>query len=148
MSRIMGLLGLLLVSTVFVRSQEPQFNHQTPEDAFGTRQLVAWSSIQKPQPAPQPLPPRETPIPQPDQPSDQKAKSPADPQSQQSPTQSFTGRIVKDGAEYVLKSASNTTYHLDEQQDAKSYENQNVRIIGNLDPGTNNIHVVKIELLS
>jgi len=106
--------------------------------------------MQKPQPAPQPLPPRETPVPQPDQ-QDQQGKQPAEPHTppQQTPiTQSFTGKIVKDGSKYVLKVASNTTYELQEQGDVKQYENQTVTVIGTLDTGSNTIRVVKIELLS
>ena len=142
------LLGLVLLIVPLAVSQEPQLNQQTPEDAFGTRELIAWSNLQKPQPAPQPLPPRDTPVPQPDQSADQQSKLPADPQSQQSPVESFTGRIVRDGGEYVLRAASNTTYHLEEQGDLKQYENQNVRITGNLDTSTKRIHIVKVELMS
>jgi uncharacterized protein DUF5818 len=150
MGRTANLLGILRLGiTSFALSQEPQLpTPQVPEDAFATRQLIAWSSLQKPQPAPQPLPPRDTPIPQPDQPSDQQAKPPADPQNQQAPAQSFTGKIVKDGGKYVLKVARDTTYQLDEQGVAEQYDNQNVKVIGNLDTGANTIHVVKIELLS
>jgi Protein of unknown function (DUF5818) len=138
------LIGLVSLSL----GQRPQYNEQNPEDSFTARELIAWSSLQKPQPAPQPLPPRDTPIPQPDQPKDDQARPPADPQNQQSPAQSFSGRIVKDGDEYVLKATANTTYELDDQSGAKKYEDMNVRVIGNLDPGTNKIHVVKIELMS
>jgi hypothetical protein len=141
-----SLVATAAVSCAF--GQEPALNQQTPEDAFQTRDLIAWSSLQKPQPAPQPLPPRDTPIPQPDQPPDQQAKSPGDRQTEQSPAQSFTGRIVKEGAQYVLRAASNTTYELDGQNDLQRYENKNVRVTGTLESGTNNIHVVKIELLS
>lgn len=148
MNRMTSLLFVLLLATASLAlGQEPQAP-QTPEDAFGTRQLIAWSSLQKPQPAPQPLPPRDTPVPQPDQPPDQQAKSPADPNSEQSPAQSFTGKIVKDGEEYVLKAAGNTTYELDQQTDLQRYENQSVRVIGKLQSGTNKIHVEKIELMS
>jgi Protein of unknown function (DUF5818) len=140
--------GLLLAITPLAFGQEPQPTPQFPEDALATQQLIAWSRLQKPQPAPQPLPPRDTPIPQPDQ----QGKQPADPQTppQQTPiTQSFTGKIVKDdGTKYVLKVASNTTYELQEQGDVKQYENQTVKVIGNLDTGSNTIRVVKIELLS
>ena len=129
-------------------AQQPGLDQQTPEDAFQTRQLIAWSSLQKPQPAPQPLPPRDTPIPQPDQPQDQQAKSPGGSQTEPSPAESFTGKIVKDGAEYVLRAAGNTTYHLDDQSGLQRFENQNVRVTGKLETGTNTIHVVKLELLS
>lgn len=139
--------GLLLAITPLAFRQEPQLTSQFPPDALATRQLIAWSRLQKPQPAPQPLPPRDTPIPQPDQ-QDQQVKPPADPQNEQTPTQSFRGKIVKDGGRYVLKVSSNSAYQLDTQGDVKQYENQEVKVIGNLDSGSNTIRVVKIELLS
>jgi Protein of unknown function (DUF5818) len=139
--------GLLLAITPLAFGQEPQLTPQFPEDSLATRQLIAWSRLQKPQPAPQPLPPRDTPIPQPDQ-QDQQVKPPADPHNQQTPTQSFTGKIVKDGGRYVLKVSSNSTYQLDTPGNVKQYENQEVKIIGNLDSSGNTIRVVKIELLS
>ena len=142
--------GLLLATTPLAFAQEPQLTQQFPEDALATQQLVAWTRFQKPQPAPQPLPPRDTPIPQPDQqnqPPDQQA--PGNPGQQQTPTtQSFTGKIVKDGGKYVLKVASNTTYQLEQQGDVRQYENQDVKVIGSLDTTSNTIRVVKIELLS
>ena len=139
--------GLLLVIAPLAFGQEPQLTQQFPEDALATRQLVAWSRLQKPQPTPQPLPPRDTPLPQPD-PQDQQAKPPADPHNQQTPTQSFTGKIVKNGGRYVPKVSSNSTYQLDTKGDVKQYENQDVKVIGNLDSASNTIRVVKIELLS
>lgn len=129
-------------------AQEPPANQQTPEDAFETRQLIAWSSLQKPQPAPQPLPPRDTPIPQPDQQADQQAKAPGNSQADESPAESFTGKIVKQGAEYVLRASGATTYHLDDQSSLERFEDKNVRVMGKLEKGSSTIHVIKIELLS
>jgi Protein of unknown function (DUF5818) len=149
MGRLTNFIAAFFFATVSCAlAQQPSLDQQNPEDAFQTRQLIAWSSLQKPQPAPQPLPPRDTPIPQPDQPPDQQAKAPGNSQTEQSPAESFTGKIVKDGAEYVLRAASNTTYHLDDQSDLQRFENQNVRVTGKLETGTNTIHVVKLELLS
>jgi hypothetical protein len=142
------LAGLIFATVSFASAQQQTDNPQTPEDAFETRQLIAWSSLQKPQPAPQPLPPRDTPIPQPDQAPDQQAKPPADGNAEQSPAESFTGKIVKDGAEYVLRAASNINYRLDQQEDLQRFEDKNVRVTGKLEPGTKRIHVVKVELLS
>ena len=141
------LAGFLLAVGPLAFGQEPQLTPQFPENALASQQLIAWSRLQKPQPAPQPLPPRDTPIPQPD-PQGQQAQQPADPQNQQTPTQSFTGKIVKDGGKYVLKVSSNNSYQLDAQSDVKQYENQDVKVIGNLDTVSNTIRVVKIELLS
>ena len=142
--------GVLLSMAPLAFAQEARLTPQFPEDAMAYQQLVAWTRLQKPQPAPQPLPPRDTPLPQPDQQSTQ----PADPQtppspSQQTPTtQSFTGKIVKEGDKFVLKVSSNTSYQLQDQGDVKQYENQDVKVIGSLDTATNTIRVVKIELLS
>jgi hypothetical protein len=140
--------AFLLATTPLAFGQEPQSPPQFPEDALAPRQLIAWSRLQEPQPAPQPLPPRDNRIPQPDQ-QGQQGKQPADPQTPQDQTpvtQSFTGKIIKDGNRYVLKAASNITYDL--LGDTKQYENQSVRVTGNLDKNTNTIRVVKIELLS
>ena len=144
------LTGCLLAGSLLAFAQEPQLTHKFPEDALTSQQLIAWSWLQKPQPAPQPLPPRDTPIPQADPQNQPSAREPGNSQSQQeSPsTQSFTGKIVKDGTRYVLKVASNTTYLLAEQVDVRQYENQQVKIIGSLDTASNTIRVVKIELLS
>ena len=139
--------SVLLLMAPLAFGQEPQVKPQFPEDALQSQQLVAWSRLQKPQPAPQPLPPRDTPLPQPD-PQDQPGKQPANPQNQQTPTQSFTGKIVKNGGSYVLKVASNATYQLDSQGDMGQYEDQDVKVIGKLDTASNTIRVVKIELLS
>jgi hypothetical protein len=142
--------GCLFALTPLAFAQEPQTPPQSPEDALVIQQLVAWTRVQKPQPAPQPLPPRDTPVPQPDQ-QDQQGKQPAEPPapSQQTPaTQSFTGKILKDGNKYVLKVASNTSYELRDAGDIGQYENQTVKVIGSLDGSGNTIRVVKIELLS
>jgi len=142
--------GLLLAMTSLTFGQEPQQTPHFPADALAAQQLIAWSWLQKPQPAPQPLPPRDTPLPQPD-PQDQQSKPPANPQDQtptQSTSQSFTGKIVRDGGKFVLKVASNTTYQLEGQDSLKQYENQEVKIIGSLDTVSNTIRIVKIELLS
>jgi len=136
--------GILLAATPLAFGQEPQLTPQFPEDALTSQQLIVWSRMQKPQPAPQPLPPPDTPIPQPD-PHGQQAKQPSNPQA---PTQSFTGKIVKDGGKYVLKVASNSAYQLEGESDVQQYENQDVKVVGTLDTGSNTIRVVKIELIS
>ncbi len=140
--------GFLLAAAALAFGQEPTpAPPQTPEDAFAAQQLVVWSRLQEPQPAPQPLPPRDAPVPQPDQPGKQSPDRHSPPD--QAPTaRSFTGKIVKDGGKYVLKVASNTTYELQIQGEVGSFENQTVKVIGNLDTGSNTIRVVKIELLS
>jgi hypothetical protein len=139
--------GLLLATAPLAFGQEPQLTSQFPAEPLASQQLIAWTSLQKPQPAPQPLPPPDTPIPQPD-PQGQKAQPSPNPQTPETPAQSFTGKIVKDGNKYVLKVTNDTAYQLDQQEDISRYENQGVKIVGHLDTGSNTIRVIKIELLS
>lgn len=142
------MLGVLVLALGPIAwAQNAQARPQVPEDALTTRQLIAWSEVQKPQPTPQPLPPRDTPIPQPDQSADQQAKSPGDPHHEQAPTQSFTGKIVKDGSKYSLRAVSKT-YQLEGQGGLQRYEELTVRVIGILDLSSNTIQVESIDVIS
>ena len=62
--------------------------------------------------------------------------------SRQSDVQVFTGVIAKVGDKYMLQdSANSTSYDIDQQDLAKKYEGQKVRIKGTLDPDGKTIHV-------
>lgn len=138
--------GCLLAMAPLAFAQDSQLSHQFPEDSVTAQQLIAWSRLQKPQPAPQPLPRPDTPIPQPD-PQDE-PKSPSAPDTQDTANQTFTGKILEASGKFVLKVAGSTTYQLDAQGEVKQYVDQNVRVTGKLDKASNIIRVVKIELLS
>jgi|SRR5579859_978459 len=139
----------VLVSAAFSFGQEPQLTPpQVPEDAMGARQLIAWSSVQKPQPAPQPLPSQDNQVPEPGQQPDQQAQPPADPHTEQAPAESFTGKIVKEEGKYVLKAGSTGSYLLEAKDDLSQFENQNVKIVGSLSSDRSTIRVLKIQLLS
>jgi len=143
------LFGFLFAVAPLAFSQGSEPDQRSPEDTLTAQQLIHWTHFQKPQPAPQPLPPRDTPVPQPDQQGQQgKPANPQTPSEETPATQSFTGKIVRDGNKYVLKVSSNATYELHGEDDLQQYENQNVKVVGTLDPGANAIRVVKIELLS
>lgn len=118
-----------------------------PSEVLGP-QLIAWSQFQKPQPVPQPLPPpdRDTQA----QPQDQSPTQAQPPVDQQQPpaAQTFTGTIVKDGKDYVLKVSGSTVYQLDDQERASQYEGKQVKIAGKLDAKGNSLHVSSIELVS
>jgi hypothetical protein len=121
-------------------------------------QLIAWSELQKPQPVPTPLPPPE----RADQASGQTQSQPSDSSSKQSsasqPTgsdaeqnsraQDFTGTIVRAGKEYMLKVSDSSAYQLDDPGKAKPYEGKQVKVAGKLDPKSNVLHVLSIELMS
>jgi hypothetical protein len=131
-------LGFLLVTIPLMFGQDPQahLSPALPPDILGP-QLIAWSQLQKPQPVPQPLPP--------DRSIRQTDQHPTNPPAQQvqpaAPT--FMGTIM-----YVLKVSSNSAYQLDDQDRAKQYEGQQVKITGTLDADGKSLHITSIELVS
>ena len=141
--RLLTIAAVVLFSpAVWAQSSNPgPVNPDLPGDILGP-QLVAWSQMQTPHPVPQPLPP--------EQPDPQQKPTPTDPQGKQAQpaSQSFTGTIVKEGGEYVLKSSDNTVYQIDDQETAKSYEGKRVKISGRLDAKTNMLHILTIDSLS
>lgn len=150
MNRKASLMGGLLLAAAapLLFCQQPQ-NPPTPrfpEDLLASStDLIVWSYMQKPKPVPEPLPPPDKGVPQPDQ---QTAQPPAPQAPQQTQSQTFTGKIVKDGDKYVLKVSSGTAYQLSDQSGLKQYEDKDVKVVGTLDAGTSTIRVEKIELLS
>jgi hypothetical protein len=70
-------------------------------------------------------------------------QQPADAQSHSA--QSFEGKIMKAGDRLVLQdSSSNAAYQLDDQDKAKQFKGQNVKVTATMDPNTNTLHVVDI----
>ena len=64
---------------------------------------------------------------------------------QTSNSHTFAGKIAKSGGKLVLKdSASESTYALDDQDRARQFEGQKVKVIGTLDAPTNTIRVATI----
>ena len=59
--------------------------------------------------------------------------------------QAFTGMIVKSGHTYVLQTADNVSYQLDDQERAKEYEGKQVQVTGSLDKSANMIKVRDIK---
>jgi hypothetical protein len=76
------------------------------------------------------------------QPPDATQQPPVDSQNS---AQSFEGKITKSGDKLVLQDASSqATYQLDDQDKAKQFKGQNVKITATMDPNTNLLHVVDI----
>ncbi len=77
------------------------------------------------------------------------AQDQAQPQTQpdqgQSKSTTFTGTIVKDGSQYVLRDSSGATYKLDDAQRAQPFEGKSVKVTGQLDEQAKTIHVENIE---
>jgi hypothetical protein len=76
---------------------------------------------------------------QPQQSSPVQASSAPDPAQD-----SFTGTVVKAKDRYVLKTDAGT-YQLDNQDKAKQFENQQVKVSGNLDKSSGVIHITDIQ---
>jgi len=147
----------ILLMTVFSVAQQQSPAKPAPgqnEHVLGP-QLIAWSEMQKPQPVPQqpqpiPAPDAKTDqsSPAPDSKPEQKAQQQAEPDAQQSTAQSVSGTIVKVGGKYVLETADNLAYQLDDQEKASQYEGKHVKITGTLDRATGILHVKSVELMS
>jgi hypothetical protein len=72
------------------------------------------------------------------------AQQAVDAQTQQA-ARSFEGKITKAGDKLVLQEASTkTSYQLDDQDKAKQFEGQSVKVMATMDATTNTLHVVDI----
>jgi hypothetical protein len=58
----------------------------------------------------------------------------------------FTGTVVKAGGKYVLKT-TDMNYQLDDQEKAKQFVGQQVKVNGTLDSNTSMIHISDISPL-
>ncbi len=130
MTKLISAFLFLVAAVAF--GQDVQSSHPFPEDAFSTQELVAWSHLQTPQPAPKPLPVPDAQVPRPDQ------------QRASADTQLFVGKVIKDSGAYLLQ-VETAIYRLDGDVSAQD-ENQVVRILGSRQT-TGTIHVVRIERL-
>ena len=84
--------------------------------------------------------------------TDQQGAQPSSPSqdssaSMQTQGSSFTGTVVKAGGKYVLKT-TDMAYQLDDQQKAKQFVGQQVKVSGSLDSNTSTIHVSDISPMS
>lgn len=70
------------------------------------------------------------------------------PNQDQAKTTSFTGTIVKDGENYVLRDSSGGIYKLDDSSRAQAFEGKTVKVTGKLDADSKMIHVDSIQALA
>ena len=72
-------------------------------------------------------------------------------QPQQQPDQSmaksttFTGKIVRNGDQFMLRDSSGQVFGLDDSEKAKPFEGKTVKVTGQLDQQAKVIHVENIE---
>lgn len=74
------------------------------------------------------------------------------PSAQQAPTQkqarTYSGKIIKTkSGQYALLTDAKRGkgYYLDDQKDAKRYDQKNVQVVATLDPQTSTLHVLEIK---
>jgi len=112
---------------------------QAPADNEEAGSLILWTQMEQPQPmqagqqSPQPHRGH-------DDQSEDVQRQPA--------SQTFTGTIMKDGNQYVLKTADNISYQLDDQDRARKFEYKQVEVMGILNTATNRIQVRDIKAAS
>jgi len=106
--------------------------------------LIAWRVLE----VPEPIPAQSSQQPGQDEPaaSPQQGQTSGSQDQMNQANHTFTGTLVKSGNNYVLRTADNVTYQLDDQDKASKFEGKNVKVTGSLDAATNIIHVQAIEL--
>jgi len=67
------------------------------------------------------------------------------PDHEQAKAATFTGVIVKNGDNYILRDSSGALYKLDDPERAKHFEGKPVKITGELDQQADRLHVESIE---
>lgn len=63
----------------------------------------------------------------------------------QAQTGTFTGIVVKNGSDYMLRDSSGAIFKLDDAERAKPFEGKTVKVTGQLDEQAKVIHVESIE---
>jgi len=92
-----------------------------------------------------------TPMPVIQEPQTPPSQTPPDqamPNQNSTKTTTFTGTVVKDGEQYVLRDSSGSVYKLDDSSRAQAFEGKTVKVTGRLDTDAKMIHVDSIQALA
>lgn len=127
----------ILAGTMLV----PSALAQAPADSDEAGSLILWTQTETPQPV---QTDQQSPQPQPHRGHEEQSED----VQRQPASQTFAGTIAKDGNQYVLKTADNITYQLDDQERAQKFEDKQVEIMGVLNTATNLIQVRDIKAAS
>src|ERR1700759_1059097 len=87
-------------------------------------------------------------IQEPQSPPSQTPPDQAMPNQDSSKTATFTGTVVKDGEQYVLRDSSGGVYKLDDTSRAQTFEGKTVKVTGRLDANSKMIPVDRIQALA
>jgi len=81
--------------------------------------------------------------------SQQQAQLPSSPDPQTQEALAFTGRVVQEQSQFILKDpVTKMSYQFDNQSKAKPYLGKQVKVIGKLEMNSNTIRIERIEPLS
>jgi uncharacterized protein YdeI (BOF family) len=113
--------------------------------AWGGSSGTVGSATAQSQPQPQQQPGQAQPQPQqqPDQAQPQPQQQPG--QGQTTAASTFTGTVVKNGDQFMLRDSSGQVFGLDDSSKAKPFEGKTVKVTGELDEQAKVIHVENIE---
>ena len=92
-----------------------------------------------------------TPMPviqEPQSPPSQAQPDQATPNQDSAKATTFTGTIMKDGEQWVLRDSSGGVYKLDDSTRAQAFEGKTVKVTGRLDASSKMIHVDTIQALA
>ena len=109
--------------------------------AWGGPSEAAGAAIVQTQQQPQPQPDQAQP--KPDQAQPQPQQQPG--QAQAPAASTFTGTVVKNGEQYMLRDSSGQVFGLDDSSKAQPFEGKTVKVTGQLDQQAKVIHVENIE---
>jgi uncharacterized protein YdeI (BOF family) len=104
--------------------------------------VQAWGATTPSSASPMPV------IQEPQTPPTQTSPDQAMPNQDSSKTATFTGTVVKDGEQYVLRDSSGSVYKLDDTSRAQAFEGKTVKVTGRLDADSKMIHVDSIQALA
>jgi hypothetical protein len=66
-------------------------------------------------------------------------------QAQQGQTGTYTGTVLRNGEQFVLRDAAGQIYRLDDPREAQTFEGKPVKVTGKLDTEARLLHVERIE---
>ena len=105
--------------------------------------VQAWgASTSNPAATPMPV------IQEPQTPPSQAQPDQTTPNQDSAKSTTFTGTIMKDGEQYVLRDSSGGVYKLDDSSRAQAFEGKTVKVTGRLDADSKMIHVDTIQALA
>lgn len=102
----------------------------------------AWGATTSKSATPMPV------IQEPQNPPSQTSPDQTMPNQDQSKVTTFTGTVVKDGEQYVLRDSTGSVYKLDDSSRAQAFEGKTVKVTGRLDSNSKMIHVDSIQAIA